>query len=782
MKKTDFIFCFYVFFFYLAALSSTAIGGYSVAVMENDKTADNLLSALNSDFKVDSIAYSNFNKLSNYDCLIISDNISLSDVQQKKLLNFLKSGKDLVLLGAKDINLPQLPVFERREIYYYKKTTGIVSYNNQKVTKSKINMKGDFSGTSAIAFEYPEVSRYVPLLAVKDKYSRNSGFAAGLLVNYAGEFENSSWLLFGVDSKDFYASDEFVNITVEVINKIKNKNFALDFRKEDKADKNTYLPISSPAPTDFIRLSSDKKHFILPNGKKFFALGCNYIGPFERKTEYGEDYYNAKRLEQDFQKAKEAGINSFRFWNVRIDQYPERFKTIIELARKYQIYLILQPREHPLPTDKKQMKLFRRNASVVNDETIALGYDLMNEPYITMVGSTSVNGRKTEILQHKVYENYSDDYFDRKWVDDIVANPGGWPELGKWIKGKDAKNLYAAHSMLRNYIEKYNPATDYSTLYGLDGELPIEPEYENFIASVDKTFADWILFHKKSIEQFGKNHFISVGYNTSLAALPCNNLLDFASHHIYQMPYSYEDVMKSVTTFDRLRAFWPDKPITLGEFGFSGGLKMPDGKYLGQDAASVAEMIVYLYAFANDYSGAYLWMLSEWPLANMRYNAPWISDDRQVYESQFGMYYYDGTPQGHPKPIAYATKFFREYIDSHNPGDGKLDIIHADTPTKTGYVFSDADALFVGNTKYDSKCLKFYSSSPVNVMLKWNSDELKIMATKDIEVKLNMAEFGFSKNNVLNADSLYDSFEKTDDSIKIKLLKGNIVTFTGKKK
>jgi hypothetical protein len=33
---------------------------------------------------------------------------------------------------------------------------------------------------------------------------------------------------------------------------------------------------------------------------------------------------------------------------------------------------------------------------------------------------------------------------------------------------------------------------------------------------------------------------------------------------------------------------------------------MPGGKYLGTDAAAVGEMMVFLYSFAHDYSGAYL--------------------------------------------------------------------------------------------------------------------------------------------------------------------------------
>lgn len=681
----------------------------------------------------------------------------------------------------KDMKPLGLPVFEDRDIYYFQNAPTMVTYENQDILKSRLKTAGSYTGISAIAFEYPEVSRYIPLLEVQDKYSRKVGFACGLLVNYAGDFKNSHWLLFGIDSSDFYCSKEFLDTAVELLNRIRQKDLPAGFAQEDAANEKKCLAIASPAPADYIKLSKDKKHFILPDGRKFFALGCNYIGPFERKCEYGEDYFNSKRLEDDFKKAKDAGINTFRFWNFRIERYPERLKTIIELARKYQIYLILQPKDHPLPTDKELMDVFGKCATLAGGETIVLGYDLMNEPYVTTVGSVSVDGEPSEILKQKVYERYSANYFDKKWVDELVKERSGWPELGDWIKGDDARNLYAAFSMFRQYIEKYNPPQDYSCLYGLDGRLPIEADYKEFISALDKTFRDWILFHKKAINQFDSNHFITVGYNTSLAALPTNGLLDFTSHHIYQMPYSYQDMQKSITTFDRLRAFWPNKPITIGEFGFSSGIKLPDDTYLGQCAASVAEMIIYLYAFANDYSGAYLWMLSEWPLANMRYNAHWISQDRQLYESRFGMYYYDGTPQGQPKPIAHATKFFRGYIDTHSPGDGTLDVVQADTPIKTGYVFTDKDALFVGNTKYDSKRLKFQSSLPVNVMLTWNTEQLKIMATADVEIAVNLSEFGFSSVANFSMDGQYDSLVRDGNIIRLKLLEGQTVTFFLKK-
>ncbi|MGD9109300.1 MAG: hypothetical protein PVG93_00035 [Phycisphaerales bacterium] len=676
----------------------------------------------------------------------------------------------------KNIEPLDLPVFDDRNVYRFEYAPRMVTYEEQNVLRTKVNITGTFTGFSAITYEYPEVSRYIPLLSIRDRYSRNVGFACGLLVNYAGDFKNSNWLLFGIDSEFFYCGRDFLDITVELLNEMKQDALAARFMEEDRINKQKYLAVVSPAPSDFIKLSNDKKHFILPDGRKFFALGCNYVGPFERKCEYGEDYFNSKRLEDDFRKARDAGINAFRFWNFRIEDYPDRFKTIIELARKYQIYLILHPRAHPLPTDKELIDIFQKNAMLVSDETIVLGYDLMNEPQVTTVGSISINGEPSEILKHNVYQRYSADYFDKNWVDK-VAQERSWPELGEWVQGRDALNLYAAYSMARRYIEKYNPPQDYSCLYGLDGKLSVEDDYKDFISALDKTFRDWILFHKEAIHKLDSNHFITVGYNTSLAVLPANNLLDFASHHIYQMPYSYEDMQKCVTTFDRLRAFWPDKPITIGEFGFTTGLKLSNGTYLDPYTASVAEMIVFLYAFSHDYSGAYLWMLSEWPIANIKYNAPWISPDRYIYESRFGLYQYDGTTRGKPKPIAHATRFFREYIDTHELGDGTLDVIQADTPVKTSYVFTDKDALFVGGTKYSSERLNFQSALPVNVMLRWNYEWLKAMATADVEITINLSEFGFSNISEIKIDGRYDKLVKTGSIIKLKLLEGQIVTF-----
>ena len=77
--------------------------------------------------------------------------------------------------------------------------------------------------------------------------------------------------------------------------------------------------------------------------------------------------------------------------------------------------------------------------------------------------------------------------------------------------------------------------------------------------------------------------------------------------------------------------------------------------YLDRYTASVGEMIHYLYAFTKNYDGVKKWMLIDWPYKIMQHYGDWNKGDvTRVYEERFGLYYYDGTPAGRPKPIVHA--------------------------------------------------------------------------------------------------------------------------------
>ena len=122
----------------------------------------------------------------------------------------------------------------------------------------------------------------------------------------------------------------------------------------------------------------------------------------------------------------------------------------------------------------------------------------------------------------------------------------------------------------------------------------------------------------------------------------------------------------------------------------------PDGDTLDIYNSAVAEMIIYLYAYANDFDGGMSWMLSDWPVPLMDHSAHWISKSRQDYEADFGMYAFDGTETGRPKPVVHAMKFFHEYLETSPEKSGSLRLVETDTQTGCGYIYENANALFVG--------------------------------------------------------------------------------------
>ena len=201
------------------------------------------------------------------------------------------------------------------------------------------------------------------------------------------------------------------------------------------------------------------------------------------------------------------------------------------------------------------------------------------------------------------------------------------------------------------------------------------------------------------------NHLITVGYDTAFAALPSNRQLDFVSHHV--MPPAWFAGRAGEPDHARpARRSWPDKPITLGEFGYSTGIPLANG-YLDRYTASVGEMIHYLYAFTKDYDGVKKWMLNDWPYKIMQHYGDWNQGDvTRVYEERFGLYYYDGTPAGRPKPIVHALRFVGEHIAGLAPS-GTLEIVPAPLSIGAGYVYKNKQALFIGNTAYTAAGLSF---------------------------------------------------------------------------
>ncbi len=299
--------------------------------------------------------------------------------------------------------------------------------------------------------------------------------------------------------------------------------------------------------------------------------------------------------------------------------------------------------------------------------------------------------------------------------------------------------------------------------------------------ATDGIFADWIGWQVDAIRAVDKTHPISVGYNSSFALLPANRRLDFVSHHAYQAPAHFDGVMKDLTTLDRLRMVWPYKPISLGEFGYSNGIKVA-GEYLDLHTTALGEFLHWLYAYAHDFEGCMKWALTDHPLELSRQQCTWIPPDdlaTHIDQGRYGFFWSDGTLDARPKPLVWALRFLREYVDAG--GDrGELQVVHAKTQIGTGYVFRAPGALFVGNVEYRGPTMEFKSSQAANVLLSWDRRSLRILSTADAAVRVSLrALLPTAPKGKAVVSGKPASRKQVGDWLEMNLLEGEVVTVAG---
>ena len=609
-----------------------------------------------------------------------------------------------------------LPVFSDYEPYTLRDVVRVEAAKGQDIVPKDIELTGSFEGTWALGFAFPNQSRFRPVLVARDEHGRDRGWAAGMLANFAGQYAGSNWLIFGVTSPEFYRDPGFAAVVSNCLAKMQGDELARAAQAENERLDATEIALTEESPA-FLRLSEDGRHFVDAEGQRVFLTGCNYIGSFARRF-FGGPWLHY--LEQDFQKAHAAGINAMRIYGggALITDARKR-EALCQLARKYGIYLLIVAVDHTdILTEEALRERVRMVAEAFRDEPMVLGYDLQNEPYT-----------------YKVAEIVSD---------------GGGKRLGERYPGWRKWEEYLKWAGL-----EVKTGNDFSTFPGLDGPLPVNDEWREVFDDTNAIWDEWVRWQVEEIRGVDPNHFVTVGYNSLNECFPANRRLDFVSHHVYRVPYSHEDVVLNLTTLDRVQAILPDRPVSLGEFGYSNGDVLDDG-YLDFHTSAVGEMIHYLYAFANDFEGVHKWVLNDHPLALSVKLSPWMPPDatsQHVHQGRFGFYYYDGTIEGRPKPICHALRFFRDYADTVEPG-GELEVTPGPTRIGTVYRYRGPGALFVGNVTYESPRLRFTAKRPANVMLTWNEDEARVMSTADATAWVRVGEGEMTRVELLEGETV----------------------------
>jgi len=646
-------------------------------------------------------------------------------------------------LGAAQTGLSFRDAFDDYAVYRLDDTTSLRTHAAQDWLKTEFHLDGRVSGLSAVGFSSPHESTFVPLLAAEDTHGRVVGWAAGMLIHHAGLYAGSQWGLFGVEDPSFYTHVQTLDFIVELLRGFASEKWLDRARQEHAEASIDRLTLQCPAPPP---LTIRDGHFVYPDGRRFFMIGVNYWNSFD--TFYGGGVqWDVRRLERDFARMERAGINAIRihgFNRFALPREPHRLDTFLELCRRHRIYVLagIGLGDHSYLRDGKtaMQTEARRLAALLKDEPVILGYDLQNEPYWWKLAKAPVDNT-TLGKRFPIPKGAWDEYFRS-----INVCEGNWT----------------------------------STFPGLAGALPI-PEDARLRRAYDAANAimgAWIGWLVEAIRTEDITHPITVGYNTILDCLPANRPLDFVSHHVYETPEDLAHVTYNLTTLDRLRHIWPDRPITLGEFGYSSG-DIIGAELLDIHTQAVGEIIHWLYALANDYDGAMKWQLCDanaayqWRFATWRRTDPAVQRLRQ---RRFGMFWPDGTLEGRPKPIVHATRFLRECIDAGLMG-GKLELSCAPNLIGTGYVFRGERVLFVGGSNCESTELSVTSPRPVNVMLRWDDHALTILATADATVVLRASHFLPGKHVTIGGPDRSVTLEDVGEGrIRIRLFEGRRVT------
>ncbi|MCC7493107.1 MAG: hypothetical protein IT204_12190 [Fimbriimonadaceae bacterium] len=595
---------------------------------------------------------------------------------------------------ASDCRVPNAVCFDDYEPYDLSAAVGVATCADQDYVTAR-DWDGALAGWSAVGFTLWDRSQLLPLLRAVDPRDRTVGWAASLLVHYGGAYAGGCWLLSGVTTPEFYRSRTFDACFAGYLRAVAERDLPTVCKATNEQRVARRIALTTAPPPGVRR---DGGRFVRSDGRPLFLIGANHIGSLDRKF-FGGPW--AQWLDEDFRRAHEAGLNCLRIYGASAFwRDPAKLAQLRECARRYGIYLLIVVNDHADHATRATLEeRCRQVAAAFRDEPMVLGYDLQNEPYAFRLADLK-DGEQSLGQRYPLWRR--------------------WDEYTTW----------AGLQMEGNF----------TSFPGVRGPLPRDAEHGPLLDATSGIFQDWIAWQIAAIRAVDPTHPISVGFNTIFACLPAAAQLDFVSYHAYQSPTSHAEVLRNLTTLDRLQAVWPDRPITLGEFGYTNGLALPGG-YLDLHTSALGEFLHYLYAWAHGYSGCLKWALTDHPLAlsieQLRY-VPASDRAKHIEQGRFGLFWSDGTSTAQPKPLVPALRFLRDYVEDGGAA-GQLTVRPAPNAIGTGYEYRAPGARFVGHQQYTGDGLEFSATHPANVLLRWDAETLRLVSTADAAVRLDLA-------------------------------------------
>ncbi|MHB1162286.1 MAG: cellulase family glycosylhydrolase, partial [Chloroflexota bacterium] len=426
----------------------------------------------------------------------------------------------------------------------------------------------------------------------------------------------------------------------------------------------------------------------LPGKGPSFLLAVNYEGPADRAWQMWEDgQFDAGLIEADLRRARAAGFSTVRVFvqpplvkEIQANRW-DKLDSFLTMAQRQGLSVILALYDYGERDLAKVADVDGRIAARYAKNPTILAYDLKNEPHFSDLSSALYPGGARSPIQTAGADETLKSY------QEFVAAAGAWVTE-------------------RNYLV--------STLDYIDS--PEGRRWDGLLGTVNASLSMWLQPQIDAIRKADNQRPITVAYSDLiLAKLPANGTLDYVTIHRY--PNASGKAVEGVArVLNNLRAAFREKPVLLGEFGFSNSGMSPE------ESANY-ETAVYVLLLSEGLSGGAKWMLNDFPRGtNPRQNA-------------FGAFLADGAG----KPVVPAVRGLADYVNRGGMGGGHLYLPDKRSP---GYrwAYETGDALVVSADSYEGARLSFDAQRLSQLFLTWTDPKvMRIYSTSATELELDAA-------------------------------------------
>lgn len=396
-------------------------------------------------------------------------------------------------------------------------------------------------------------------------------------------------------------------------------------------------PTISRASSPPVSIRGD--YFADASGAPVFVLGVNYEGPADRPWRMWEDgQFDPALIARDLDRLKGTNLSVVRIFvqsalatDLRAGRWA-KLDRVLELADQRGLKLILTFADYAEVEVARLAEIDRAVATRYRGRSTLFAYDLKNEPRFSDLALAVYPPGVNAALQRAELVAAVGETISRKDIPAYRASEQGEREIPKRLTDDQAyvyANVLAAYRRFLDDAQAWARERNATTVAYL--RSPDSDAWSRLKQALNDTYAAWMKPRLDVLRAADPGRPITVGHvDPLLASLPVNAWLDYRTLHRYPSASS-AGIAASMALFDAVRAAAPDRPLVLGEFGFSNAS-------LDEQRSAALEVELVQAVREHGGAGALKWMLND------------FSKGFNPRENAFGMFRADGSP----KPVVAA--------------------------------------------------------------------------------------------------------------------------------